>query len=508
MFKPSRNILHEKWSESLMSVLPIAMIVFTICFTLVPVPNSALLAFIIGAVMLVIGMGLFTLGTDMAMTPIGEYVGAALTRSRKIWLIVLIGFVLGILITVAEPDLQVLAEQVPNVPNSVLIMAVAIGVGLFLLVALLRILFKVRMRTLLMIFYAAVFILAQFVPKSFLAVAFDSGGVTTGPMTVPFILALGVGVSAIRSDKDAENDSFGLVALCSIGPILAVMILGLIYRPEEAAYAADVLTLTDDSRSLGWMFVSAVPLYLIEVAVALVPIIAFFVIFQFISLHLKKKSVLRIMIGLIYTYVGLVTFLLGVNVGFMPLGNYLGQMLGGLNFNWILVPLGMMIGYFTVSAEPAVHVLSKQVYELTAGAIPKKALSISLSIGVSISVGLAMLRILLQIPIMYMLIPGYAIALILMFFVPEIFTSIAFDSGGVASGPMTATFLLPLAKGVCVALGGDLSSDAFGVVAMVAMTPLITIQVLGLYFKFKQRGITKNQQAELEALPEDDIIEL
>ena len=508
MFKPNRNILREKWTESLKSVLPIALIVFVICFTLVPVPNSALLAFIIGAVMLVIGMGLFTLGTDMAMTPIGEYVGAALTRSRKIWLIVLIGFVLGILITVAEPDLQVLAEQVPNVPNMALILAVAIGVGLFLVIALLRILFKVRMRTLRLIFYTLVFVLAQFVPKSFLAVAFDSGGVTTGPMTVPFILALGVGVSAIRSDKEAESDSFGLVALCSIGPILAVMILGLIFRPEEAVHSAEVLTLTEDSRSMAWMFASAVPHYLVEVAVALVPIIAFFVIFQFTSLHLKKSRVLRITIGLVYTYVGLVIFLLGVNVGFMPLGNYLGQMLGSLSFNWVLVPLGMIIGYFTVSAEPAVHVLSKQVYELTAGAIPKKALSTCLSIGVSISVGLAMLRILLQLPIMYLLIPGYAIALILMFFVPEIFTSIAFDSGGVASGPMTATFLLPLAMGVCTALGGDVSSDAFGVVAMVAMTPLITIQALGLYYKLKQRHIKKAKNEALDMLPEDDIIEL
>ena len=508
MFKPSRNILREKWKESLSSVLPIAAIVFIVCFFLVPVPNSALLAFIFGAILLMVGMSLFTLGTDMAMTPIGEYVGAAMTRSRKVWLIVLIGFVLGILITVAEPDLQVLAEQVPNVPNLVLILAVAIGVGLFLVLALLRILLKIKMRTLLLICYAAVFVLAQFVPDAFLAVAFDSGGVTTGPMTVPFILALGVGVSAIRSDKDAENDSFGLVALCSVGPILAVMLLGLIYRPEDSLYSEDVLTLTENSQELALVFAKAIPHYCIEVFVAIVPIIAFFVIFQFTSLHLKRNSVLRIVIGLVYTYVGLVTFLLGVNVGFMPLGNYIGQMLGNLSFNWILVPLGMIIGYFTVSAEPAVHVLSKQVYELTAGAIPKKTLSICLSIGVAVSVGLAMLRILIRLPIMALLIPGYAIALILMFFVPEIFTSIAFDSGGVASGPMTATFILPLAMGVCSTLGGDITADAFGVVAMVAMTPLITIQALGLYYSLKQRKLKKVQKTELDSLPEDEIIEL
>jgi len=508
MFKPNRNILKEKLKESLVSVLPIAALVFIICFLIVPVPNSALLAFILGAMLLVIGMGLFTLGTDMAMTPIGEYVGAALTRSRKVWLIALVGLILGILITIAEPDLQVLAEQVPNVPNLTLILAVAIGVGLFLVMALLRILLKIRLKYILAVFYIAVFILAQFVPKSFLAVAFDSGGVTTGPMTVPFILALGVGVSAIRSDKDAESDSFGLVALCSIGPILAVMILGLIFKPDDAAYSSDVLQLTDNSRELGMEFFSALPHYLTEVLIALLPIIAFFFIFQFTTLHLKRNSLVRIIIGLIYTFIGLVTFLLGVNVGFMPLGNYLGQMLGALDYNWILVPLGMVIGYFTVSAEPAVHVLSKQVYEITAGAIPKKALSTCLSIGVALSVGLAMLRILMGIPIMYLLIPGYAIALLLMIFVPDIFTAIAFDSGGVASGPMTATFLLPLAMGVCAAVGGDVSSDAFGVVAMVAMTPLITIQALGLYFKLKQRGLKKTHTAELESLPEDDIIEL
>lgn len=507
MLKASRNILREKWRESLTSVLPIVMLVLLICFFIVPVPNSALLSFLFGAVLLIAGMGFFTLGTDMAMTPIGEYVGASMTKSRKIWLIVLVGFLLGVLITIAEPDLQVLAEQVPNIPDTALILAVAVGVGLFLIIALLRILLRVRMRILLMIFYVAVFVLAHFVPESFLAVAFDSGGVTTGPMTVPFILALGVGVSAIRSDKDAESDSFGLVALCSIGPILAVMILGLIYQPEDATYVADALAQTSNSQQLGMQYITELPYYLVEVGVALAPIVVFFIIFQVTILRLQRRSVIRILVGIVYTYVGLVMFLLGVNVGFMPLGEYIGQELGSLSYNWILLPLGMIIGYFVVSAEPAVHVLSKQVYEITAGAIPKKALSTCLSIGVSISVGLAMLRILIKLPIMALLIPGYAVAMILMFFVPEIFTSIAFDSGGVASGPMTATFLLPLAMGVCSAVGGDVASDAFGVVAMVAMTPLITIQALGLYYKLKQRRLKKEQAEEL-AMLDEDIIEL
>ena len=506
MPKRSRSILREKWREALTSVLPITGLVFLLCFAVVPVSNDALMGFVIGAALLILGMGLFTLGTDLAMTPIGQHVGSAITRSRKLWFIALIGFVVGILITLSEPDLQVLAEQVPGVPNMVLMVAVAIGVGLFLVVALLRIIFAVKMWYLLLGCYVLVFVLALFVPRSFLAVAFDSGGVTTGPMTVPFILALGVGVSAMRNDSAAENDSFGLVALCSIGPILAVMVLGLIYRPDEAAYTSSSVIAASTSTELWGQFMSALPKYLGEVALALAPIAAFFFIMQFTSLHIKGATLFHIIVGLVYTYVGLVLFLLGVNVGFMPVGDYLGRALAELDCNWILVPIGMVIGYFVVAAEPAVHVLNKQVYEITAGAIPPRAMSISLSIGVSVSVGLAMLRILTGLPILALMVPGYALALLLMFIVPPIFTSIAFDSGGVASGPMTATFLLPFAMGACTALGGDVVADAFGVVAMVAMTPLITIQLLGVYYRFGKRGaaVVKHEQTE----PVEDIIEL
>lgn len=506
MPKRNRSILREKWREALTSVMPITGLVFALCLTLVPVSNDSMMGFVVGAALLILGMGLFTLGADMAMMPIGQHVGTAMTRSKKAWVVALMGFVVGMLITLSEPDLQVLAEQVPGVPNIVLMVAVGVGVGLFLVLALMRILLRVRMSHLLFICYALVFILAQFVPKSFLAVAFDSGGVTTGPMTVPFILALGVGVSAMRSDSNAENDSFGLVALCSVGPILAVMVLGMMYRSSEASYTAAQTMVANTSTELGLQFANALPKYLKEVGVALVPIAVFFFGMQVTSLHLSGASLIKIVIGLVYTYVGLVMFLLGVNVGFMPVGNLIGRMLGGLDFNWILVPVGMVIGYFVVAAEPAVHVLNKQVYEITSGAIPQKAMSISLSIGVSISVGLAMLRILTGLPIMALLLPGYVLALLLMLFVPPIFTSIAFDSGGVASGPMTATFLLPFAMGACTAVGGDVVSDAFGVVAMVAMTPLITIQILGVYYRIKQRS--KKVETPEQAEPVEDIIDL
>lgn len=450
------------------------------------------MAFVIGAVFLILGMGLFTLGTDLGMTPIGQHVGSAITKSKSIFLIVLVCFLVGTIITISEPDLQVLAEQVPNVPNMVLIIAVAVGVGIFLVISLLRILLKIKLAYLLIGFYLIVFILAQFVPLDFLAVAFDSGGVTTGPMTVPFIMALGVGVASIRSDRDATNDSFGLVALCSIGPIVAVMILGILYNPESAVQSATAMPDVSDSVELWKLFISALPRYFEEVGIALLPMVIFFLGLQAWKLKLSKHQLLHIIVGVGYTYIGLVLFLTGVNVGFMPAGNYLGQQLGSLTHPAVLIPIGALIGYFIVAAEPAVHVLNKQVFDITAGAIPSKALSTSLSIGVAISVALAMMRIVVGIPIMYLLIPGYLIAAVLTFFTPPIFTAIAFDSGGVASGPMTATFLLPLAMGACSALGGDVTTDAFGVVAMVAMTPLITIQILGLYFKIKTERAEKN----------------
>lgn len=507
-----QTLLHDKFQESIASVLPITIIVLLLCFTVAPIPNNMLVSFLTGAALLIVGMAFFTLGADTAMTPIGTKVGSCITKSKKVWLIVFVSFLLGIIITISEPDLQVLANQVPNIPNAVLIGAVALGVGVFLVIAMLRILFGISLNILLIGFYIVVFGLATLVPKNFWAVAFDSGGVTTGPMTVPFIMALGVGVSAIRSDRHAGNDSFGLVALCSIGPILAVLVLGLMY-PSEAAYTPVEIPEMENSQEMILLFVHGLPHYAKEVAIALAPIVAFFFLFNTFYIKMPKKPLISISVGLIFTYVGLVLFLTGVNVGFMPVGNYIGNLIGGKRFNWILLPIAMLIGYFIVKAEPAVHVLNKQVEDLTAGSIPARAMELSLSIGVATSLGLAMIRVLTGISVMYFLVPGYVLALGLSFFTPKIFTSIAFDSGGVASGPMTATFLLPFAMGACEAIGGPerIVSDAFGVVAMVAMTPLITIQLLGVEYKFRTRKESEARervQAKIEAYTDDDIIEL
>lgn len=479
--------MQQKFSESLIAVLPVVAIVLLLSFSVAPLSPSVLLSFLFGAVMVMAGMMFFTLGAEMSMTPMGEKVGARMTQSKKIWLIVVLSFLLGVVITISEPDLQVLAQLVPSIPNYVLILAVAVGVGLFLTVAIVRMLLNIPLRNLLVFFYIITFTLLFLVKPDFRAISFDSGGVTTGPMTVPFIMALGVGISAIRDDRNAADDSFGLVALCSIGPILAVLVLGLIYSPSDSGVQTVTNADLDSTVALWNMFSHEIPHYMKEIAVSLLPIVAFFGLFQVFSLRLRKKSLAKIVIGLIYTYIGLVLFLTGANVGFMPAGSYLGSVLAGSSYKYLLIPIGALIGFFIVKAEPAVYVLNRQVEELTDGAISARAMGISLSAGVAVSVALAMIRVLSGISIVWFLLPGYAIALGLSFVVPKIFTAIAFDSGGVASGPMTATFLLPLAQGACIALGGDLVSDAFGVVAMVAMTPLITIQIMGVIHQVKNR---------------------
>lgn len=505
--------LREKLLESLQAVLPIVAIVLVLCFSIAPVSPSILLCFLLGAAMIIVGIMFFTLGAEMSMSPMGERVGAVLTKSRSVPLIIGVGFVLGFLITISEPDLQVLANQVPSIPNTTLILSVAAGVGFFLVVAFLRMLLSIALPKLLVVFYALIFVLAAFVPKEFLAVAFDSGGVTTGPITVPFIMALGVGVAAIRSDRHAADDSFGLVALCSVGPILAVLLLGILFQASDSTYIPPVLPDVGDSVELWQLFHVSLPTYLKEIATSLLPIVLMFGIFQLVALKLDRRSLGRIGVGLLYTYIGLVLFLTGANVGFMPAGNYLGQVLAGRSFRWVLVPIGMLIGYFIVKAEPAVYVLNKQVEEITDGAISAGTMGAALSAGVSLSVGLAMVRVLTGISILWFLIPGYTFAIGISFVVPKLYTAIAFDAGGVASGPMTATFLLPLAQGACVAAGGNIVTDAFGVVAMVAMTPLITVQLMGLMAQFKQRRARKAQPVPPAALafadlPDDAIIEL
>lgn len=493
--------LKEKFLESVSSVLPISAIVLLLSVTIAPFNSGVLVLFLFGAIFLIFGMSLFTLGSGMSMTPLGEGIGAVMSKSKKLWIPVVFCFLLGTIITISEPDLTVLAEQIPSIPNMTLILSVAVGVGIFLAIAVLRIRMKWKLTRLFLIFYAIIFILAAFVPASFIPAAFDSGGVTTGPVTVPFIMAMGAGLAVIGSDKNSRTDSFGLVALCSIGPILSVLILSIFYAPEaetSPVEIADIIT-TKDAITV---FLKGFPFYAKEVLMAFSPIIGVFVLFQIFFRRFRKHQIIRIVIGMLYTYVGLVMFLTAANVGFMPAGNLIGATIAASGQKYWLIPVGALFGYYVVAAEPAVVVLKKQVEEISNGAISQRSIGLGLSIGVAVSVGISMLRVLTGVPIQPFLYVGYAISLLISFFVPPLYTSVAFDSGGVASGPMTSTFILPFAVGACTALGGNVMTDAFGIVAMVAMTPLITIQSIGLVSNLQQRARRKQKVEAMEMVPD------
>ena len=480
-----------------MSALPITAIVYLMSLTpWFQFSWVELITFTIGAVMLIFGIGLFNLGADLAMTPMGTHVGSGLSKQRKLSLLLAVCFVLGMLITIAEPDLQVLATQVGAVMNgTVLVYAVGLGVGAFLVFAILRIVFRKHLGNMLTLFYMLLFSLALILVvrgnESLLPLSFDSGGVTTGPITVPFIMALGVGVSTILGDPKSQDNSFGLVALCSIGPILAVMTLG-IFSANDLSYSVPDYSVNPDI--LG-SFLHSLTHTAKEVATALGMIVAFFAVCQLTFLHLPRKRLLRIAIGVLFTYVGLVIFLTGVNVGFMPIGYKLGYELAKIDQRF-LVGLGLLMGVLVVLAEPAIHVLNQQVEDVTGGAVTRRAMISGLCVGVGSAIALSVIRIIFDFSLVYYVIPGYFISLALSLFVPRMYTAIAFDSGGVASGPMTSGFILPFATGVCVSIQGEgaVLRDAFGVVALVAMAPLITIQLLGF------RAIISEKIAERRAM--------
>ncbi len=477
------RLLWNKIKEAIISVLPVVAIVLILCATpLVDLSAKEIAVFVVSAALLILGIGLFNLGADLAMSPMGEYIGSGLTKSKKMSVLLVVSFAMGMLITVAEPDLSVLASQISQKVNpTLLIVSVAVGVGAFLLIGVLKILFKKSVSSMLLFFYMTMFALVALLAESgnfdFLALGFDSGGVTTGPITAPFIIAVGVGIAGSIGGRNSGENSFGLLALCSIGPILVVMLLGLTgsgsmdYAVNPDTYAVKDNIFAEFFAEM-WQVVK-------EVGLALILIYAAFNILQLVCLKLPAARTKRIAVGMGFTFVGLVIFLTAVSVGFLPIGFKLGEQIA--RKSWVLVPIGLVLGMLVVLAEPAVHVLNKQVEEVTNRAITKKSMMIALSLGVGVSIGLSMLRIWLDFSILYYVIPGYIISLGLSFFVPPIYTAIAFDSGGVASGPLTSTFILPFAIGACLTCQGEskILTDAFGIVAMVAMTPLITIQLLG-----------------------------
>ena len=501
--------LWAKIKEALVSTLPITAIVYLLALTpWFDFSQTELVTFTVGAGLLVVGIGLFSLGADLAMTPMGSHVGAGLSRQKKLGLLLSVCFVLGMLITIAEPDLQVLAKQVSAVMNgTLLIYAVGIGVGAFLLVAILRIVFRKQLSLIMMLFYMLLFALALMLVvndnAALMPLAFDSGGVTTGPITVPFIMALGVGISSVLGDRHSQDNSFGLVALCSIGPVLAVLVLG-IFSGNDLTYAVPDYVVRNDILN---SFLTTAGHTAKEIAIALGLIVAFFLICQFIFLKLPRKRLLKIAVGVVFTYIGLVMFLTGVNVGFMPIGYKLGYELAAVN-RWLIVGIGLLMGVLVVLAEPAIHVLNAQVEEVTGGYVSKKSMMMGLCIGVGAAITLSVIRIIFDFSIVYYVIPGYFISLALSLFVPPVYTAIAFDSGGVASGPMTSGFILPFATGVCMCLQGEAAvlRDAFGVVALVAMAPLITIQLLGFKAIVSERIAEKRAMKRILDADDQQII--
>lgn len=493
-----------KFKESALSVLPVALIVIILnCTPLVNFTTTETVIFACSAVALILGIALFNLGADIAMTPMGEHIGSALPKAGRFKALLLVCFVMGVFITIAEPDLSVLASQVKEVINSTLLtVSIGLGVGLFLMLSVLKIVFRISLSQMLTFFYMLLFALVSLVllndNANFLPLAFDSGGVTTGPITVPFIMALGMGVSASLADKKDRESSFGFIALCSIGPILAVMLLG-VFATGEIDYRIPDYTMTTEIGDFFHTLVHSMK----EVAIAIAPIILCFFILQFLFIRLSKKRIVQIIVGIFYTFFGLVIFLSAVTIGFMPIGYKLGTQLASLSPGW-LVAIAFVLGFAVVLAEPAIHVLKRQVETVTGGAVSKTSMLVALSVGVGLSIALSVLRVVYDFSILYYVIPGYFLSLGLSFFVPKLYTAIAFDSGGVASGPLTSTFILPFIIGVCFVLQGEgaILADAFGLVAMVAMTPLITIQALG--FKAIASKHLRERIAMKRILDEDD----
>lgn len=486
-----KNLL-VKLKESSIAVLPILITVLTLSLIL-GAKAANIGGLVVGALMLIIGMTFFTLGADVAIMPIGELMGSGLTKTRKLILILIISFITGLLITIAEPGLMVLGEQLNPIINKwILVITVGAGVGIFLMISMLRTIFKLSLNVLLLGFYIAVFtfaiILSVTGKADLLTVAFDSGGATTGAITVPFVMAFGIGIASIKGKADAD-DNFGLIALCSIGPILAVLILSIVNSGSSL-----IIPESDYSFSFN-NFLTVIPNTFLDVGVPILMLLGFFLLFQVFIIHVSKSRLIKIFIGLIYTMFGLMIFLIGANVGFMPIGNWLGNKLGQASYRWVLIPIGFVIGCFIIAAEPSIQVLNKKVEEISDGIIKSRSMLIALMIGVGMSIALSMIRVLFDISIWWIIAPGYLIAIVLTFFTPKIFTAVAFDSGGVASGPMTSAFLLPLAMGACegvssVGGSGDLLAFAFGVIALVAMTPLITIQLMGFFASLKAKRIS------------------
>lgn len=487
------NIFTEKFKEVLSSIFPITIIVMILNFTLTPLGSTMIMRFILGAVLITIGLSIFLVGVDIGITPLGNNVGGALAKSNKMIVVIIGGLVVGFFISIAEPGLIVLADQVGlvtsgQISNTSILVSVSIGLSVLLVGGFIRILTNVPLYKLLLVLYGAVFALAVFTPVEFLTIAFDASGATTGILAVPFILALALGISTLKKDsKASEKDSFGLVAIASVGAIIAVMILSILSNVSD--FSSKLEFNVSDSKSIITPFVENSPSLFKEGLITIFPLLLIFIVFNKIYFKMSRKNFLKMSKGFIYTFIGLFLFLVGVNTGFMDVGSLIGYTLASYDNKIYVVIIGFILGFVTILAEPAVYVLTYQIENVTSGYVRRKAILIALAIGVGIAIALSMIRIIIpEVQLWHYLLPGYIISLGMMFFVPKLFVGIAFDAGGVATGPMTTTFILAFTQGVAERIEwADLLIDGFGMIAAVAMTPIITLQVLGMIFRAKMK---------------------
>lgn len=478
------KMLEEKAKEAISSIVPVMVIMILIGLFL-GFNATTMVSILISTILLIVGVTLFTLGADMSMMEMGKTISSGLLKTRKVGLILFVSFIVGIVITVAEPDLKVLASQMTAIDSKVLILSVGLGVGIFLSIAAGRIIYQINLKKIIGFFYVILLLMIVVSKNEMIPLAFDSGGVTTGPMSVPFILAMGIGFSTSRTKKKSKNDSFGLVALCSIGPILTVLILGLLMK-GDLSYTYNIQGETTTFLSMMINYVGEIVPVFKDVLMSLLPIVGVFVVFCLITRSVSKRQIMKVMLGLPITLIGLTLFFIGVNVGYLPVAYLIGIKMYN-KAKGLLIILGLIIGFVIVKAEPAVAVLTEQIEKLTEGSIKRSVMNNTIAVGVALAVAISIFRVISGVSINVILIVGYLVSLGLMFFSPDIFTMVAFDSGGAVTGPMTTSFLLPLVIGICYASGGNVLTDAFGLVALVAMSPLLTIQILGIVYRLKSK---------------------
>ena len=508
-----RSAFLLKLRESFVSVLPIVAVISILFFTgvIADFGLPAYISFLICSVLIVIGLSLFNIGAEASMSAIGKIIGESLFKKRKIFFVVAMTFIIGVLVTIAEPDLKVTASQI-GVDELLLIGMIGVGVGLFVVFGVLRIIFNKNLNIMFICFYGLVFMLAGITNPKFLPICFDSGGVTTGPVTVPFILAFGAGLAAsTASNGRSGEDSFGLTALASVGPILTVMVLSLFLDVDSMVYVWSDNPLTTYETFEGFwpaFFSSAGEHFLGElgmVGIAIAPTTVFYLIYDLIFIKSRRVRIVRILINMLYAYFGLVIFLAAVNLGFLPVAQEVGKGLGTSEGTLgIAILIGAAFGLFGVIAEPAVHVLIRQIETVSEGTVKSLTVGFVMALSVGGGVALAIIRAYYGFSILYYMIPGYIIALGLSFLVPKIYTAMAFDSGGVASGPLTSSFILPIALGLCASLNdiNEILNYGFGVVSLVALSPLLSIEILGVFSVFNNRR--KVRRAIKQVLREDD----